>query len=184
MLSTPPAIQTQFPLTEALIQRFAPDLGPDLTAYRNHVYRVLNFYQALANDGQEAPRAVQIAAAFHDIGIWSDHNFDYLAPSVQRAHAYLAEVDSADLRAQVQALIEQHHKIRPYTGPHANTVELFRRADWADVSLGWLRSGLPAQWVQAVRQALPNAGLHRRLVQLTARQMLKTPWQPLPMMRW
>ena len=33
------------------------------------------------------------------------------------------------LRAEVAALISEHHKLRPYTGPNAATVEAFRRAD-------------------------------------------------------
>jgi hypothetical protein len=103
---------------------------------------------------------------------------------VRLAQAHLAGLGREHLGPEVAALISEHHKLRPFTGAYAATVEAFRRADLVDLSLGLLRGGLPASFVHAVKAAFPNAGFHRRLVQLTARQFLRTPWRPLPMLRW
>jgi hypothetical protein len=172
-----------YPLVDEVMDRFAGSLGRDRTAYRNHVTRVLNFFTALAGGGGP-PRQVVIAAAFHDLGIWTAGTFDYLAPSVALARDHLAATGLDALAAEVEAIIVSHHKLTPYRGEHAGTVEVFRRADLADVSLGAIRSGLPARFVRAVRSALPNAGFHRRLLDLTVRQMLRSPLHPLPMVRW
>ena len=173
-----------FAQVEELIAAHSTALGRDLPAYRNHVCRVLNYYVALRPPADDLPETVMIAAAFHDLGIWTARTFDYLEPSVRLAEAHLATLGREDLAPEVTALITEHHKLRPYTGPHAATVEIFRRADLVDLSLGLVRSGLPASFVGAVKAAFPNAGFHRRLVQLTARQFLRTPWRPLPMLRW
>ena len=173
-----------FAQVEELIAAHAPALGGDQPAYRNHVCRVLNYYAALGPPADELPEAVTIAAAFHDLGIWTERTFDYLEPSVRLAQVHLADIGREQLGPEVAALISEHHKLRPYTGPNAATVEAFRRADLVDLSLGLVRCGLPTSFVQAVRAAFPNAGFHRRLAQLTARQLLRTPLRPLPMLRW
>lgn len=145
---------------------------------------MLNFFLALGAPGQDLPEAVAVAAAFHDLGIWTDATFDYLAPSVRLAADHLARTGGEALLPEVTALIVEHHKLRAYRGPHAANVERFRRADLVDLSLGTIRFGLAPEFVGAVRAAFPNAGFHARLLQLTARQLLRTPWRPLPMMRW
>ncbi len=177
-------VATGFAPVEELIAGFAPALGGDLAAYRNHVCRVLNYYVALRPPANELPEAVMIAATFHDLGIWTARTFDYLEPSVRLAQAHLAGLGREHLAPEVALLITEHHKLRPYTGAYAATVEAFRRADLVDLSLGLVRSGLPTSFVHAVKATFPNAGFHRRLLQLTARQFLHTPWRPLPMLRW
>jgi putative acetyltransferase len=57
-------------------------LGHDLPAYENHVVRVLRFVAAL---GGELSEPLVVAAAFHDLGIWTARTFDYLEPSVELA---------------------------------------------------------------------------------------------------
>jgi hypothetical protein len=177
-------VASDFAQVEELIAAHATELGGDLAAYRNHVCRVLNYYAALGPPTDEIPEAVMIAAAFHDLGIWTARTFDYLEPSMRLAQTHLAGLGREHLGPEVAALVGEHHKLRPYTGPYAATVETFRRADLVDLSLGLVRSGLPASFVHAVRAAFPNAGFHRRLALLTARQLFRTPWRPLPMLRW
>jgi hypothetical protein len=179
----PVAVRTAFPFVDDALRPFADALGRDRVAYRHHVIRLLNFLFALAPELRDTEQ-VAVAAAFHDLGIWTDRTFDYLGPSRRLAREHLASRGLAHLAPEVEAIIEQHHKLRPYRGPFAPSVEAFRRADLADVSLGIIRSGLPAPFVRAVRAALPNAGFHARLATLTGRQCLRTPLRPLPMLRW
>lgn len=173
----------RFPLAEGIVAAHASALGRDVAAYGNHVCRGLHFYVALSG-GAPVPDAVQIAAGFHDLGIWTHDSFDYLGPSMDLASAWLEQHGRQVLDAEVRAIIGQHHKLRPYAGPHAESVERFRRADLVDLSLGLLPGGLSRETIRAVRGALPNAGFHRRLVLLTLRQCVRDPLHPLPMFRW
>ncbi|MEW5809072.1 MAG: phosphohydrolase [Actinomycetota bacterium] len=169
-----------------------PHLGADHTAYRNHVLRVLAFCDALhaaspLAAGEPAPSTTEAyltAAAFHDLGIWSAGTFDYLAPSVALARTWLHEHDCAeDLPAPVTAMIQQHHKLRSAGSP-STPVEIFRRADVTDVSLGGVRFGVPRAHYRAVCREWPNAGFHRRLVTLTIARARRHPGSPLPMVKW
>jgi len=178
-----PAFST-FPLVDEILQSYAQALGPDLPAYRNHVTRVLHFVFAIAPQLQSTAQPVLIAGAFHDLGIWTARTFDYLDPSSQLAHDYLEAKGLEALWPEVDQIIQQHHKLRAYAGPFEASVEAFRRADLVDLSLGLIRSGLQREFVRAVRMQYPNAHFHKRLVEFTGHQFLRTPLNPLPMMRW
>ena len=56
-------------------------------------------------------------------------------------------------------MIDEHHKLRRYADDRYPLVEVFRRGDLADFSLGLLKSGLPGGFVKDVKAAFPNAGL-------------------------
>jgi hypothetical protein len=173
-----------FPLVDQILAAHRPALGADFTAYRHHVHRVLHAYAALSPLPGEPPEPVLVAAAFHDLGIWTHRSFDYLGPSIAAAIAYLSDTGHAEWSEEVSLLIDQHHKLRPYCGPFEASVETYRRADLVDVSWGAVRFGLPWAQVRAIQAAWPNAGFHAMLARETLRQCLRTPWRPLPMMRW
>ena len=173
-----------FPLVDDILASHKEALGPDHSGYRNHVTRVLQFLFAMAPELRTSEQPVLIAAAFHDLGIWTARTFDYLAPSSLLAYEYLTAHGLEPLRQEVDLIIQQHHKLRSYRGPFSPSVEAFRRADLVDVSLGIIRFGLAPQFVQSVRAALPNAHFHARLLAFTGRQFLRTPLRPLPMVRW
>ncbi len=167
---------------ERLIDGWSDALGGQAEGYRNHIYRVINFCAAQQALSEEALRQVVIAACFHDVAIWLDSTFDYLAPSQRRATSYLKEQGLAPWSPLIGEMILQHHKLRRYQG--AELVEIFRRADWIDVSLGALKFGLCAAAIKEIKQAFPNAGFHRFLLNRSSRELLRRPWKPLPMMRW
>ncbi len=169
------------PLVEDILATWTAALGPDLAGYRGHVYRVLNLCRALAPSADAEQTA--IAAAFHDLGIWSDGTFDYLPPSAARAAAFLDATGRGRATDAVARAIEMHHKLLPYHGDDAVLVEAFRRADLIDVSLGLVRFGLPRGVVRGVRAAFPNCGFHATLARLIGRELVRRPWRPLPMMR-
>jgi hypothetical protein len=147
---------TTFPLVDEILAPFSATIGRDFAGYRNHIYRVLNFFHFLAQPARDIPDSVLIAAAFHDIGIWTDGTFDYLQPSANRAGTYLELHGLVHLQAEVAVLIHEHHKLRSCRGEFAHLAEIYRRADYVDVSCGLL-------------------------LKLTARQFLRTPLRPLPM---
>ncbi|HEY5993376.1 MAG TPA: HD domain-containing protein, partial [Gallionellaceae bacterium] len=168
---------------DAILDHRKPQLGGDYTAYRNHCYRVLNFCLAFGNDSDVELSKSEIAAAFHDLGIWTEKTYDYLEPSSQLARAYLAEHDLGAWSEEIVCMIANHHKITRFKAHPDWLVEAFRRADWVDVSRGRFKFGLPAIFVTAVMARFPNAGFHRRLVALSKQRFKTHPLSPLPMMR-
>ena len=170
------------PIVEEVLDEHAPELGRDFTAYRNHVYRVMNLCLAIAGDDRMDPEKIAVAAVFHDLGIWTDRTFDYIPPSVAVARRYLAARGREDWIPEIEAVVLNHHKIT--SAPPDTLVESFRRADWIDVTRGVRSFGLPRWRVAAVTAAWPDAGFHRRLVELTMERWRRHPLSPLPMLRW
>ncbi len=180
--ANPAGLVTSLSTVEEVLHDHAPELGQDLIAYRNHVYRVANLCLAIVGDGHVEVEKTAVAAVFHDLAIWTNKTFDYVAPSVALAREYLEARGMAAWVPEVTAMIEDHHKITGIDGQ--SLVESFRRADWIDVSRGLRRFGLPRTFMTAVAATWPNAGFHRRLVQLTVDRFWKHPLAPLPMVKW
>jgi hypothetical protein len=169
---------------DRVLQAHASELGGDLVAYRNHAYRVANLCAALNPGDADTLEKIAVAAACHDLGIWTARTFDYLAPSIDLACAHLGCAGHEDWRAGVAGMIREHHKIRRYRGDDSGLIEPFRQADWIDVSRGLVSFGLPRARLQAIFARWPNAGFHRRLVQLTLREARRHPLRPLPVLKW
>lgn len=178
----PWSIATDIPLLEDILSAWRDVLGDAFPGYLNHCRRVYNFCAAFAADGGN-PEKIAIAAAFHDLGIWSDGTFDYLAPSRRLLRLYLAESGRGGWADELVAMIENHHKLTPCRKHPGGLVEAFRKADWVDVSLGTRRWNLPLSFVAEVRAAFPNAGFHKTLLTLTRRRICSHPLSPLPMMK-
>lgn len=183
------AITTHIATLETLLQQWQSDLGQDYIAYRNHVYRVINHCIVYA-EKHEIPLShdtleiIAIAAAFHDVGIWLDNTFDYLQPSAQRANNYLVREGKGDWVETVTDMINEHHKITTFSSNKKDLVEMFRQADWVDVSMGALCFQIPWSNIREIRQVFPYEGFHKKLVRLTLTHTLKTPLKPLPMFKW
>ena len=174
---------TEIPTADRLLEAHAGDIGRDFAAYRNHVYRVVNLCAAMQPLDPSGLETIAIAAAFHDLGIWTDKTFDYLEPSVRLAEAHLVRSGNKEWTAEISALILEHHKVSPYRNSRFPLVEPFRRADWIDVSKGLRRFGLQGSVIREIFAAWPSAGFHRRLVQLTLQRWRSHPLSPLPMLR-
>jgi len=157
-------------------------IGGDFEGYRNHCQRVALFCLALLGDPAWEDK-LAVTAAHHDLGIWTDKTWDYLAPSSAQARAHLESIGHADWADEVTTAIDNHHKLTAYRGGLSPLTEAFRRADLIDISLGIIGFGLDPAFVRAVRGAFPNAGFHRRLLQLASQAFVRTPLRPMPMMR-
>lgn len=169
---------------DAVLENHAEALGADFSAYRNHAYRVANLCLALRPAGESALEKVALAAAFHDLGIWTAGTFDYLAPSIDLACRHLGGSGPADWQSDLAGMIREHHKLRRYRGTGAEVIEPFRRADWIDVSRGVLSFGLPRALLREIFAKWPNAGFHKRLVKLTLREARNHPLRPIPVIKW
>ena len=178
------SLVTRLPTVEEVLDNHASQLGDDLVAYRNHVYRVVNLCLAIVGDSGVEVEKIAVAAVFHDLGIWTNHTFDYIAPSVATAREHLAARGMADWIPEIEAMIVDHHKVTTSRANPQLLVESCRRADWIDVTRGLRSFGLPRTFIAAVAAAWPDAGFHRRLVELTIDRWSKHPLNPLPMVKW
>ena len=167
---------------EELLQKFESAIGVDYDRYNNHVYCV--FLNCLLLDSSKTnEEKYAIAAVFHDIGIWTDHTFDYLNPSIEQVKIYLTETGKQDWIDEISQMIYWHHKLSTYQGKYEKTVETFRKADWIDVSLGVLTFGADNQQIKENRKKLPNLGFHLFLIKETAKNFVRHPFKPLPIFK-
>jgi hypothetical protein len=175
---------SSLPTVDEVLDDHASELGRDLIAYRNHAYRVANLCLAIVGNSPVELEKIAVAAVFHDLGIWTNQTFDYIAPSVGLVREHLVAREMAHWIPEIEAMIVDHHKVTPSRANPHSLVESFRRADWIDVSRGLRRFGLPRTFIRAVADTWPNAGFHRRLVELTIDRWWKHPLNPLPMVKW
>ncbi len=181
--STPADLLRAHVVIDGVLAAHAEVIGRDLIGYRHHVYRVVNLAIALAPPTPDVVDRLAVAGVFHDLGIWTDGTFDYLAPSIALATSWLHEAGRTEWTAEIAAMITDHHKITSSRAPAEWLVEPFRRADWIDVTFGIRGFGLGRARVGAIRRAWPDEGFHRRLVELSARRLVTHPFSPLPMLR-
>jgi hypothetical protein len=174
---------TEVGALDAVLSRYTAVLAGDFEAYRNHAYRVANLCASQSSGALQAIEKIAIAAAFHDLGIWTARTFDYLEPSASLAGQYLVDAGRAGWAPEVTAAILEHHRVTTYRGAHEELVEPFRRADWMDVPGGLLASGLSRALFRATESRWPLAGFHRLLARLEWRQVRTHPWNPLPMVK-
>jgi hypothetical protein len=161
------AIEASIPLLEEILGKWSQEIGGDYAAYKNHVYRMVHFCFALHPCSDEERQKIIIAGCFHDLGIWSDGTIDYLPPS-----------------EEVGLMIDMHHKLRRFDDARYPLAEVFRKADLVDVSLGLVKFGIPKSQVESVKAQFPNAGFHKRLMQLAGGWFAKHPVSPPPFLKW
>ena len=97
---------TSLPTVEEVLDDDASELGHDLIAYRNCVYRVVNLCLAIVGDSRVELEKIAVA-------IWTNNRFDYITPSVAIARKHLAARGMADWIPEIEAMIVDHHKVTP-----------------------------------------------------------------------
>lgn len=172
------------PLIDRILESWKGRIGEPYEGYRGHVFRVFNFCLALRSCTDEEIEKLAIAAAFHDIGLWSDHTADYLPPSVAQARQWLADNGLEAWSEEIGLMIDMHHKLRPYRDPRYPLVEIFRKADLVDFSLGAVKFGLPSAFVGRVKSEIPNAGFHRFLLGMAKDWFARHPLSVPPFIKW
>ncbi len=177
-------IELSLPLVDEILEDWRSLIGDEYMAYRNHIYRMLHFCFALQDCSAEDKEKLMIAACFHDLGIWIDDTVDYIPPSIPPAMSYLEKHGHHAWNDDIRLMISEHHKLTAYDNPKRPLVELFRRGDLVDFSLGLVRFGLPRASIRQVQSAFPNAGFHKFLAKIASRWVIKHPLNPLPMMKW
>lgn len=180
-------IEPQIPLLEEILQPWRTAIGVDFEGYKNHVYRMVHCVFALRPCSAEERRKVIIAAAHHDIGIWSDGTVDYLPPSIAQAEKYLEGAGLSHWHEEISLIIDMHHKLRAFTGPAAARyplVEAFRKGDLVDFSLGFFKFGISSADIRRLKAQFPNHGFHKMLMRSALHWFRQHPFSAPPFMRW
>ena len=177
-------VVNQYKVVDQILDKHRSIIKNDFDGYRNHVTRMLNFCHYLIPEiSEEDSNKIQIAAAFHDIALWTHDRVDYLVPSYQDCHQYLEESGLSAWKEEIQIIIDMHHLVSTYKGPYQRLAEAFRKADLVDFSLGLIKGGVDANFIKEVKTALPNANFHKTLMRFTFIQLGRNPFKPMPMMR-
>ena len=177
-------IEETIDLIDDILEEWEKVIGSDFEGYKNHVYRMVNFCLALKSCDKEEREKIIISGCFHDIGIWVEKTIDYIPPSIPPVKKYLIKNNREDWAEEIILMIEEHHKIRKYRNNDYPLVELFRKGDLVDFSLGRVKFGLPKEYIVKVKNTFPNSGFHKGLVKKTSMWFLKHPLNPVPMMKW
>lgn len=174
-------IQSAEPHIEEILEKYKTALGIYYSAYRNHVYRVYNLTLQLCSATETERDTIAVAAAFHDISIWTDHTFDYLQPSIALANRYCNEKSMTAQAAEVATIIDNHHKLTEYK--MNASVEAFRKADLIDLSFNLFTYGIEKNYLRRLNSTFPRNGFHRFIFGNIAKNIMLKPWNPLPMVR-
>lgn len=177
-------IEENIPLLEDIFTDWKDLIGAEYQGYRNHVYRMIHFCLALRDCSDEEREKIIIAAAFHDIGIWIEDTVDYIPPSLPPAMQYLKTRKLDAWSAEIELMITEHHKIRPYKNSAYPLVEIFRKGDLIDFSFGLFKFNLPKTDISRVKSSFDNADFHKNLGKRAAKWFIKHPLNPAPMMKW
>jgi hypothetical protein len=168
---------------DEMLRPYKPVLANDFDKYRNHVCRVYLHCLLLDTNKANATKYA-IAAVFHDLGLWTDKTFDYVAPSMAAAANYLSNHHKLQWVEEINGMIYWHHKTTPYAVAFSTTIETFRKADWVDVTLGLTAFGINEQKIRNFSHKLPLLGFHFFLFKKAFQYFLRHPLYPLPMFKW
>ncbi|MEO0454224.1 MAG: HD domain-containing protein [Verrucomicrobiota bacterium] len=177
-------ITTEIGLVEEIIGHHQEHMGDQFLPYKNHVYRVLNFCFMFGELSSDEADKLAIAVAFHDLGMWPGDHIDYLDPSIRLARDYLRSTERDNWIDEISLIIEFHHRFRKCPAGFPPLVEILRKGDWVDATLGLRRFGLPKAEVRRVQDEIGNLGFHDNLIRIAKHEFFKRPFNPLPMMKW
>ena len=174
-------------IIESQLSNYKQLLGDDYLGYRNHLYRVLTYANWFLGgrpsklNNNKYWELLQIALVYHDIGLWTHKQLNYLQPSVDLAIRSLAAsekiYDTSDVRI-VKDMITYHHKITYFNGfdsNHPNTpypggkealdiIDAFRKADWIDATHTIITKDMPINNINKVVSELPDLGFYNTLL--------------------
>lgn len=175
-------MKDSYEIIEVMMASYKSTIGKDYHRYKNHVCRIYSYCKQM-DDSHYNNTKYAIAAVFHDIGIWTDATFDYIEPSIEQASSYLTTINRQEWIEEITLMISWHHKISSYKKDNYETIEIFRKADWIDVSLGILNFEVKPKEIKLIKQQLPNLGFHVFLLKNIFKNLFKHPLNPLPMFK-
>ncbi len=176
-------IEEKLPLVDEILGTWKNAIGKNYEGYKNHVYRMIHFCFAIKDCNPTEKEKIMIAAAFHDLGLFTEKTVDYLPPSIVLAQNYLMDKKLTDWTEEIELMIDMHHKITAYSDSRYPLVEVFRKGDLVDFSLGMIKFTVSREYVNRVKDNFPNAGFHNMLLLEEIKWVFKHPLNPAPIMK-
>lgn len=164
---------------EEILNRYRHILSEHFDRYRNHVYRVYNLTLILTETSVINKDEIAVAAAFHDLGIWTNKTLDYLAPSILLAKEFALQKGIVDV--EIQNMILYHHKISSYNP--STVVDNFRKADLVDLSFGFINFGIDRKAIKELTVLFPYLGFQQFVVKVVLNHAFRHPLNPLPILK-
>jgi hypothetical protein len=177
-------IEEHIPLLEDILGEWKNVIGEDYEKYKNHCTRMIQCCWVLKTCNEEKKKKIIIASAFHDIGLWTENTLDYIPPSIPLAMEYLMKNNLESWSEEIELMISEHHKLREYEDTNYPLVEVFRKGDLVDFSLGFVKFGIPEEFINELKVKIPNAGFHKMLLIRATKWFSRHPLNPAPMMKW
>jgi hypothetical protein len=156
-------------------------LGQDLLGYSGHCYRLLNYTRFLGLDERDLP-LMEVAIAFHDLGVWTHKTMDYIGPSIKLAEQYVLKEDLEIDLQHLGLIIGGHHHLSEID--NSPPAELLRKADLMDLSFGAISGGLSKEILRSIKKEFPNNGFQTMIMKKVALYAISHPLRPFPMMKW
>ncbi|MGQ0479913.1 MAG: hypothetical protein ACT4O0_02615 [Pseudonocardia sp.] len=182
---TDTGVVTDMPMLDALLDPYRAGLGVGYNGYRAHCYRMLNWARFVSEPRPYREEKLAIMTVLHDLPFMLTGDLDYLGRACAMATEHLREIGRPEWTEELHLMINNHHRLRGYTGPHAELVEACRKADWIDVSFTKLRFGIPRRRIVEVRATFPmNEAFKAVAITAIGRYAVRHLNRPLPMMRW
>ncbi len=166
---------------EDILAHYKNELGEHFQKYRNHVYRVYHYTIILSQYDDTDKTKLAIAAAFHDIGLWTANTLDYLSPSINLSRDYLQKNNLQTLDDEVEQIIDNHHKLTRYK--KNNLPEFFRQADLMDLTSCIINFGVSRKQVHDIKKQFPSLGFKRYIFKQILLNFVKHPLNPLPIVK-
>lgn len=133
------------------------------------------------NDSEK--KKIEVALAFHDLGLFTEDTVDYLPSSMALADSYVKEHNLASWQAEIALMIGEHHKITPFHSSQYPLVEVLRKADLVDFLLGMVRHGVKKEVIKALKREFPNAGFHKMMAKEQLAWLKSHPKHPFPIFK-
>ncbi|MGQ0845217.1 MAG: HD family phosphohydrolase [Sporichthyaceae bacterium] len=178
-------VLTDLPLLDELLDPHREDLGIGYWGYRAHCYRMVNWARFVTAPEPFREEKLAIMTVLHDLPFFLTGDLDYLGKACDLATDYLKEIGREEWTTEMHLMIDNHHKMRSYTGPHAPLVEACRKADWIDVTFTKVRFGIPRSKIVEVRARFPMNEAYKSVAMPNIAKYASSHLRrPLPMMRW
>jgi hypothetical protein len=183
--ASPTGVLTDLPVLDGLLDPHRDGLGVGYWGYRAHCYRMVNWARFVTEATPHREHKLAIMTVLHDLPFFLTGDLDYLGQACDLATAHLTEIGREEWTEEMHLMINNHHKMRAYTGAHAPLVEACRKADWIDVTFTKVRFGIPRRLVVEVRATFPMNEAYKAVAMPNiAKYAAGHLNRPLPMMRW
>lgn len=156
----------EIPEVESILIDYKDVIGTDYEGYRGHIYRVLSYSMHYLKNNETYLDVIAAALVYHDIGLWTDRQLDYLEPGCKHAKDRFKGVYDENKLHLLDDIIYYHHKLTPFVGDHEDIVNAVRKSDMIDFSLGLVNYGMPDRHIEVVHRKIPNNGFHQHLCEI------------------